>query len=156
MILLFRFVLNAWRPYQRYSPTFRSVKKLSKVELVCVPLIKLELINRIDFLKGKILDPDEKVRAATCKVYSQIDFETALHHVSESQLRAVAGRGLDKKVWSRLSFVHFIKYMVSTADCADRSPQQCRKAIQPCLSRNVRLLSHTIVIYLERHKPKQR
>ena len=81
-------------------------------------MIRLELISYIDFLKIKILDPDEKVRAATCKVYSQIDYETALHHVSESQLRAVAGRGLDKKVWSRLSFVHFVEYVVITADCS--------------------------------------
>jgi sister chromatid cohesion protein PDS5 len=66
-----------------------------------VPLVELELISHADFLKTKILDPDEKVRAATCKVYSQIDYEAALHHVSESQLRGVAGRGLDKKVWSR-------------------------------------------------------
>ena len=80
-------------------------------------------MNHVDFLTSKILDPDEKVRAATCKVYSQIDYETALHHVSESQLRAVAGRGLDKKVWSRLGFVHFINYTVNTADCADRGPQ---------------------------------
>ena len=86
-------------------------------------MIKLEFINHVDFLTSKILDPDEKVRAATCKVYSQIDYETALHHVSESQLRAVAGRGLDKKVWSRLNLVHFINYMVNTADCADRGPQ---------------------------------
>ncbi|KIK28244.1 hypothetical protein PISMIDRAFT_673926 [Pisolithus microcarpus 441] len=48
-------------------------------------------------LRLKLLDPDDKVRAAVCKVYSQIDYETALHHVSTSQLRAVAGRGMDKK-----------------------------------------------------------
>ena len=66
-----------------------------------MPLVELELINHVDFLKTKILDPDEKVRAATCKVYSQLDYEAALHHVSESQLRGVAGRGLDKKVWSQ-------------------------------------------------------
>jgi len=47
---------------------------------------------------AKILDPEEKVRAATCKVYSHLDYEAALHHVSEEQLRAVVGRGLDKKV----------------------------------------------------------
>lgn len=50
-----------------------------------------------DILRLKLLDPDDKVRAAVCKVYSQIDYETALHHVSTSQLRAVAGRGMDKK-----------------------------------------------------------
>lgn len=49
-------------------------------------------------LQAKLLDPDEKVRAAVCRVYTQIDYETALHHVSEQQLRSVAGRGVDKKV----------------------------------------------------------
>ncbi|KAF8726601.1 hypothetical protein AX14_007667 [Amanita brunnescens Koide BX004] len=48
-------------------------------------------------LRTKLLDPDEKVRAAACKVFSQLDYETALHHVSERQLRAVAERGADKK-----------------------------------------------------------
>lgn len=48
-------------------------------------------------LQLKLLDPDEKVRAAVCKVYSQLDYETALHYVTEAQLRAVAGRGMDKK-----------------------------------------------------------
>ena len=49
-------------------------------------------------LQAKLLDPDEKVRAAACRVFSQLDYETALHHVSEGQLRAIAGRGADKKV----------------------------------------------------------
>ncbi|KAG6864378.1 hypothetical protein C0991_010047 [Blastosporella zonata] len=48
-------------------------------------------------LKAKLLDPDEKVRAAVCRVYGQLDFETALHHVSEEQLRALGERGADKK-----------------------------------------------------------
>ena len=50
-------------------------------------------------LQEKLLDPDDKVRAAVCKLYTQIDYETALHHVSKQQLQAVAGRGVDKKVW---------------------------------------------------------
>ena len=54
----------------------------------------------VGILKDKILDPDEKVRAAACKVYSQIDYETALHHVSTAHLREIAERGLDKKVSS--------------------------------------------------------
>ena len=49
-------------------------------------------------LQAKLLDPDEKVRAAVCRLYTQIDYETALHHVSTQQLRNVAGRGVDKKV----------------------------------------------------------
>ncbi|KAJ6631101.1 armadillo-type protein [Mycena sp. CBHHK59/15] len=48
-------------------------------------------------LAAKILDPDDKVRAAVCRIYSQLDYETALHHVKVEQLRALAGRGLDKK-----------------------------------------------------------
>ena len=67
-----------------------------------------------DSLHAKLLDPDEKVRAAVCKIYGQIDYETALHHVSESQLRAVSERVADKKVRFRsftspirLSFCHF-------------------------------------------------
>lgn len=51
-----------------------------------------------DALAGKLLDPDDKVRAAVCRVYAQLDYETALHHVKTEQLRAVAERGLDKKV----------------------------------------------------------
>ncbi|KAJ7695426.1 cohesin-associated protein Pds5 [Mycena rosella] len=50
-----------------------------------------------DALKSKLLDPDDKVRAAVCRVYAQLDYETALHHVKTDQLRAVADRGVDKK-----------------------------------------------------------
>ncbi|THH15253.1 hypothetical protein EW146_g5196 [Bondarzewia mesenterica] len=50
-----------------------------------------------EVLQAKLLDPDEKVRAAVCKLYSQLDYETALHHVSKAQLQSIAGRGLDKK-----------------------------------------------------------
>jgi sister-chromatid-cohesion protein PDS5 len=54
--------------------------------------------QNLESLLAKLLDPDEKVRAAVCKLYGQLDYETALHHVSEKQLRAVADRGMDKKV----------------------------------------------------------
>jgi sister-chromatid-cohesion protein PDS5 len=53
-------------------------------------------------LNAKLLDPDEKVRAAVCKLSSQLDYEMALDHVSELQLRRVAERGLDKNVASCL------------------------------------------------------
>jgi hypothetical protein len=59
-------------------------------------------------LGAKLLDPDEKVRAAVCKLYSQLDYETALHHVSEAQLRRVAERGLDKKVKSSRHYFFLI------------------------------------------------
>ncbi|KAJ7201009.1 hypothetical protein GGX14DRAFT_658721 [Mycena pura] len=51
-------------------------------------------------LRDKLFDPDEKVRAAVCRVYSQLDYETTLHHVGVDQLREVAERGIDKKAWS--------------------------------------------------------
>lgn len=70
-----------------------------------------------EMLNAKVLDPDEKVRAAACKLYSQLDYEAALHHVSEAQLRAVAGRGKDKKV-SRLNHCCFLSPFPSTASCA--------------------------------------
>ncbi|KAJ7637138.1 armadillo-type protein [Roridomyces roridus] len=46
---------------------------------------------------GKLLDPDDKVRAALCRVYGSLDYETALRHVSLQQLQALADRGLDRK-----------------------------------------------------------
>jgi hypothetical protein len=64
-------------------------------------------------LNAKLLDPDEKVRAAVCKLYSQLDYETALHHVSELQLRRVAERGLDKKVTSPLPVTQHIVHEAS-------------------------------------------
>lgn len=50
-----------------------------------------------------MLDGDEKVRAAVCKVYAQLDYESVLHHVSVAQLMALAERMLDRKVCRPLS-----------------------------------------------------
>ncbi|KAH9985602.1 armadillo-type protein [Russula vinacea] len=66
-------------------------------------------------LSAKLLDPDEKVRAAVCKLYSQLDYETALHHVSESQLRRVAERGLDKKHAVRIEALNSVGKLYSLA-----------------------------------------
>ncbi|KAK4687777.1 sister chromatid cohesion protein PDS5, partial [Tremellales sp. Uapishka_1] len=52
--------------------------------------LQVDLIDRIS-------DPDEKVRAAICKVIGSLDYETALHHVNEKTIRAVGGRISDKK-----------------------------------------------------------
>lgn len=46
----------------------------------------------------RIHDADERVRAAICKVIGSLDFETALHHISEETLKAVGGRMSDKRV----------------------------------------------------------
>ncbi|KLO11387.1 ARM repeat-containing protein [Schizopora paradoxa] len=48
-------------------------------------------------LKSKLFDPDEKVRAAVCKLYTNLDYETALHHVSEEMLHCIGERTKDKK-----------------------------------------------------------
>ena len=37
----------------------------------------------------KILDPDDKVRAAVCKLYGALNYETAAHHVEKEQLMLV-------------------------------------------------------------------
>lgn len=69
-------------------------------------LIELgELIDRIH-------DSEEKVRAAICRVIGSLDFETALHHISEETLRAVGGRMSDKKV-SSMSLSHARAELIS-------------------------------------------
>ncbi|KAI0075977.1 ARM repeat-containing protein [Panus rudis PR-1116 ss-1] len=82
----------------------RKNDKSISVRLAFVEATKGVLVHHPDLrepieeaLQIKLLDPDDKVRAAVCQLYSHLDFETALHHVSEKQLRAVAGRGLDRK-----------------------------------------------------------
>ena len=67
----------------------------------------------------KILDPDDKVRAAVCKLYGALNYETAAHHVEKEQLMLVADRCKDKKV------SHFYRVAQSLnlniAHCAPRS-----------------------------------
>lgn len=57
-------------------------------------------------MKTKILDPDEKVRQAVCKVYGELDYETAAYHVGEDMLMAVGHRCLDTKVRAWLYLKH--------------------------------------------------
>ncbi|KAJ3482805.1 hypothetical protein NLI96_g6741 [Meripilus lineatus] len=66
-------------------------------------------------LLSKLLDPEEKVRAAVCKMYSQLDYETALHHVSDNQLQSVAGRGVDKKHSVQVEASHAVGRLYSLA-----------------------------------------
>ncbi|KAF7975521.1 hypothetical protein HWV62_9337 [Athelia sp. TMB] len=66
-------------------------------------------------LHTKLFDPDDKVRAAVCKVYSQMDYEMALHHTTEEQLRAIAGRGLDKKNLVRVEALNCVGKLFSIA-----------------------------------------
>ncbi|GJJ73906.1 sister chromatid cohesion protein PDS5 [Entomortierella parvispora] len=48
-------------------------------------------------LEQKIVDPDERIRAATCKVIGEFDYETSLHHIQKSTLTQVGHRCRDKK-----------------------------------------------------------
>ncbi|KAF8189855.1 cohesin-associated protein Pds5 [Mycena galopus ATCC 62051] len=66
-------------------------------------------------LCAKLLDPDDKVRAAVCRVYGGLDYEMALHHVKTDQLRAVAGRGLDKKHSVRVEALRALGKLYSLA-----------------------------------------
>ncbi|KAH0581979.1 hypothetical protein H2248_011642 [Termitomyces sp. 'cryptogamus'] len=90
---------TTWNVWQH-----RKNDKVASVRLKFVEAAKGLFVNLFeqrdlleDALLSKLLDPDEKVRAAACKMYGQLDYETALHHVSEKQLRELAERGKDKK-----------------------------------------------------------
>jgi len=43
-------------------------------------------------------DPDEKVRIAFCKIFSQIDYESALKLVDKELLEVLGSRCRDRKV----------------------------------------------------------
>ncbi|KAH9849574.1 armadillo-type protein [Lenzites betulinus] len=66
-------------------------------------------------LSGKLFDPDEKVRAALCKLFSHLDYEAALHHISVDVLKGLAGRGLDKKHSVRVEAFNAIGRLYSLA-----------------------------------------
>ncbi|KAG0700591.1 armadillo-type protein [Suillus ampliporus] len=100
----------------------RKNDKAAAVRLKLVESAKGLLVNLHDhretvdeLMRLKLLDPDEKVRAAVCKVYSQLDYETALHYVSEDQLRSIAGRGMDKKNSVRVEALNSLGKLYSTA-----------------------------------------
>ncbi|KAG1858786.1 armadillo-type protein [Suillus subalutaceus] len=100
----------------------RKNDKTAAVRLKLVESAKGLLVNLHDhreavdeLMRLKLLDPDEKVRAAVCKVYSQLDYETVLHYVSEDQLRSIAGRGMDKKNSVRVEALNSLGKLYSTA-----------------------------------------
>ena len=68
-------------------------------ECRCMPVEDLDSkIDLVEAVQSKLLDGDEKVRAAACRIYAQLDYETALHHVSLDQLKQVSERIMDRKV----------------------------------------------------------
>ncbi|WVQ83257.1 hypothetical protein IAT38_005396 [Cryptococcus sp. DSM 104549] len=91
---------SAWKAWLGRKVDVSVQVRLAWVEgsrkvLVAHPEIRRELednlVNRLD-------DPDERVRAAVCKVIGSLDYETALHHLSLKTLKAVSERLIDKKL----------------------------------------------------------
>ncbi|GJJ10554.1 hypothetical protein Clacol_004781 [Clathrus columnatus] len=108
---------HVWETWQ-----LRKLDKVAAVRVSFVDTCKGLIVHQPDLrqsvedtLRIKLLDPDDKVRAATCKVYAQLDFETALHHVSMSQLKAISERTLDKKLNVRLDAMHALGRLYSNS-----------------------------------------
>ncbi|RXW15368.1 hypothetical protein EST38_g10488 [Candolleomyces aberdarensis] len=113
--------------FKKYPTTWnvwmsRKSDKAVPIRLKLIESCRNLIVNRPEareslkaMLNEKVFDPDEKVRAAVCKVYSQLDYESALHHVSEGQLKAVAGRGLDKKHAVRVEALNAVGKLYSLA-----------------------------------------
>jgi sister-chromatid-cohesion protein PDS5 len=58
----------------------------------------LNLFPIIDCLKGKLADPEEKVRASTCKVVGQLQSRvTDIRNINKHLLETTAERARDKK-----------------------------------------------------------
>nr|WJN24945.1 cohesin maintenance factor [Sporisorium sorghi] len=94
---------------RRYVGTWRAWlgranDKSSSLRVVWVESTKPILIHHPELrhdltpvLENKLLEPDERVRAATAKMLGSLDYETALHHVEKSVLLKLADRCKDKK-----------------------------------------------------------
>ncbi|KAH9477762.1 Sister chromatid cohesion protein pds5 [Psilocybe cubensis] len=108
---------STWQAWINRKSDISVAVRLKCVEAVPALLAKLpESRESLDeLLKAKIYDPDEKVRTAACKVYFHLDYESALHHVSEEQLHRVVERGLDKKASVRTQALNSIGRLYSLA-----------------------------------------
>lgn len=94
---------------RRYASTWRAWlgranDKSSSLRVVWAECTKPLLVNHPELrhdltpiLEQKLLEPDERVRAATAKMLGSLDYETALHHVEKSVLLKLADRCRDKK-----------------------------------------------------------
>ncbi|WVN89440.1 uncharacterized protein L203_104663 [Cryptococcus depauperatus CBS 7841] len=90
---------GAWRGWMS-----RQKDKALPVRLAWVETVKGVLMAPSDVraeleeaMAERLADPDDKIRAAMCKLIGSLDYETALHHLRLSTLRAAAERLLDKK-----------------------------------------------------------
>ncbi|PWN48272.1 ARM repeat-containing protein [Violaceomyces palustris] len=91
---------KAWlgRAYDK-SVTLRTVwVEATKDLLISQPGLGGDLTQN---LRDKLLEPDERVRAAMAKVLGELDYETLLHHVEKSVLLDLAERCKDRKLLVR-------------------------------------------------------
>ncbi|CCF52151.1 hypothetical protein NDA11_006419 [Ustilago hordei] len=94
---------------RRYAGTWRawlgrSKDKSSSLRVVWAECTKPLLVHHPELrhdltpiIENKLLEPDERVRAATAKMLGSLDYETALHHVQKSVLLKLADRCKDKR-----------------------------------------------------------
>ncbi|EJT99367.1 hypothetical protein DACRYDRAFT_96151 [Dacryopinax primogenitus] len=90
---------SAWRTW-----LLRQNDKVAVVRVAVLDAVPSLLINHPEqrsdaeeILQRKLLDPDEKVRVAACKVCSRLDVEIVLQYISIDTLKVIGGRTLDKK-----------------------------------------------------------
>lgn len=48
-------------------------------------------------LRDKLMDPEEKIRAAACSAFQHIDYEAAIHSLGKDLLLQLSGRIRDRK-----------------------------------------------------------
>ncbi|MBW0491031.1 hypothetical protein O181_030746 [Austropuccinia psidii MF-1] len=90
---------STWKEWLRKS---YDVSPQIRVEIVHIlkhiisrhPHLKSD-INKV--LKAKLVDPDEKVRCETCKLFQELEFELILHHIDTVVLKTLGGRIEDRK-----------------------------------------------------------
>ncbi|PWY99706.1 ARM repeat-containing protein [Testicularia cyperi] len=98
---------------RRYAGTWRAWlgranDKSSSLRVVWAEATKPLLVQHPELksdlspiLSQKLLEPDERVRAAMAKTLGLLDYETALHHLDKSVLQTLADRCKDKRTLVR-------------------------------------------------------
>ncbi|CAG8513577.1 2415_t:CDS:10 [Paraglomus occultum] len=75
-----------------------------------------ELAKQInDAIRSKMSDPDEKVRIAFCKIFSQIDYESALKLVDKELLEVLGSRCRDRKQGVRQEAINSLARLYNLA-----------------------------------------
>lgn len=60
---------------------------------------RCQILNTfIEYLKARLLDPEEKVRAVVCRVIGEMNLDHVIDHVDIKLLQEIAERCKDKKV----------------------------------------------------------